>query len=118
MNSYEQIYAVVRQIPRGKVASLWTGGPAWQAIRVGPEWSDMRCMSIPIRKVSPATGSSPGMDGLRLPLPLVEVICSAPCWKRMALLFCRMAGVDMERFVGAQKNKKSGCRNSTRFRFA
>ncbi|WP_122789490.1 MGMT family protein [Intestinibacillus sp. Marseille-P6563] len=66
MNSYEQIYAVVRQIPRGKVASYGqvarlAGNPRWArvvgyALHVNPDPEGIPCYRVVTRdgRTSPA----------------------------------------------------------------
>ena len=59
MNSYEQIYAVVRQIPRGKVASYGqvarlAGNPRWArvvgyALHVNPDPEGIPCYRVVTR---------------------------------------------------------------------
>lgn len=66
MNSYERIYAVVRQIPRGKVASYGqvarlAGNPRWArvvgyALHVNPDPESIPCYRVVTRdgRTSPA----------------------------------------------------------------
>lgn len=100
MNSYEQIYAVVRQIPRGKVASYGqvarlAGNPRWArvvgyALHVNPDPEGIPCYRVVTRdgRTSPAFAFGGGdmqrtlleADGIAF-LPDGRVDMERFCWR-------------------------------------
>ena len=82
-NFYRAVYAAVRRIPAGKVATygqiaMLAGSP--------------HCTATPNPAKRPATGWYSGMAAWRRALPLAGLGRSGRCWKRKESLFCRTGG--------------------------
>ena len=90
-NFYRAVYAAVRRIPAGKVATygqiaMLAGSPGLPALWAG------HCTATPNPAKRPATGWYSGMAAWRRALPLAGLGRSGRCWKRKESLFCRTGG--------------------------